>query len=175
MDTSEIRVFISYSRTDLSLVTPIVRMMRTIGRPVFQDVDSIPSGKRWRTVIENSIDMASIVFVFWCWHARGSLQVRKEWERAIQAKKDIVPTLLDDTPLLPSLAEYQAIDFRAIAASHAGGSGGDRNLLPGELERWKRRFLDHEQNNHMRPIDSGVVAKAAIQLLTFIEERSLRM
>lgn len=98
MDTSEIRVFISYSRSDQSLVTPIVQMMRTIGRPVFQDVDSIPAGKRWRTIIDDSIEKASMVFVFWCWHSRGSLQVRREWELAIQANKDIIPTRLDDTP-----------------------------------------------------------------------------
>lgn len=74
-------------------------------------------------------------------------------------------------PLDPSLAEYQAIDFRVMAASHTARLDTDRNLLPGQRELWNRRFLDSSNNNHLCHVNSDIITKAALQLLTIIEGR----
>jgi hypothetical protein len=171
MTTGETHIFVSYSRVDQSLVTPIVQVIRAIGAGVFQDIDGIPYGKRWRPVIEDSIERAIVVLVFWCAHSRDSDEVRREWGRAVEAAKDVVPTRLDDTPLEGVLAEYQAIDLRALAASHATGAGRNRNLLPGEFERWLRRHVDAEHANHLRRVDSAIVMTAALHVLSVVEAR----
>ena len=119
MDSPLAHVFVSYSRADRPLVTPIVQVIRAVGVEVFQDVDSIPPGKRWRPVVEETIESADIVLVFWCVHSQCSHEVRKEWQRALDLGKDIVPVLLDSTPILGELAEYQAIDLRYYVRSLA--------------------------------------------------------
>lgn len=172
MNRSKTRVFISYSRADEALVTPIVKLMRAIGNSVFQDVDSIQPGMKWRTVIEESIDNALIVLVFWCSHSKKSLEVRKEWERAIMMNKDIVPALLDDTPLEPALSEYQALDFRNVVFSHAKEHGKGKSLMPGDIELLRRRFLNTHQNNHLRSLDGRTLTDVVVQVLIFLTERA---
>lgn len=150
------RVFVSYSRRDEQIVTPIVQIMRAVGMGVFQDIDSIPFGKRWRPVIELSIQRATVVVVFWCDHARGSVEVRKEWEQAIRDDKSVVPMLLDNTPLEGELADFQSVDLRALAATHCEPAGQGPGMLPnvlgdshvsqfaGEATDWAaKRLLEH--------------------------------
>src|SRR4051812_39818513 len=110
MNITEIQyhVFISYSRADQAFVTPIVQVIRAAGVSTFQDVDSIPYGKRWRPIIENSIENASLVMVFWCKHSSQSKEVHVECKQALIASKDIIPVLLDSTALDQDLAAYQA-------------------------------------------------------------------
>lgn len=43
-----VNVFVSYSHDDAALVTPIVKLLRVNKALVFQDLDSIELGKRWR-------------------------------------------------------------------------------------------------------------------------------
>lgn len=121
MDETGLHVFVSYSRVDQPLVTPIVHLLRSVGPTVFQDIDSIPHGKRWRPVIEESIDAADVVLVFWCEHSSRSTEVRWEWTNAAHADKDVVPIRLDDTMMDPDLAQFQAIDFRYYSSHHGKG------------------------------------------------------
>lgn len=160
-NTGEIPIFVSYSRLDQLLVTPIVQVIRAIGGSVFQDVDSIPPGKRWRPVIEESLDRASIVLVFWCAHSRSSKEVRAEWEQAILATKVVVPTRLDDTPMDEALAEFQSIDLRALAAGHLSEPNGQQKLLPGEADLAHNRLFDARHGNHLRHVDSTFVVRSA--------------
>ncbi|NOX42483.1 MAG: toll/interleukin-1 receptor domain-containing protein [Gammaproteobacteria bacterium] len=175
MNTSETRVFISYSRADQELVTPIVKLMRTIGKSAFQDIDSIPAGKKWRTIIEESIEGASIVFVFWCAHSKCSDEVRKEWQHAIRMNKDVVPTLLDDTPLEPMLAEYQTIDFRFVTV-HPGENAPAGSNQPDDNEEPMRRHRfgnDIQHNNHRKAMDDRIITTAAKHLLMIARERAV--
>jgi len=172
---SPTRVFVSYSRRDQSIVTPIVHIIRAVGLRVFQDIDSTPYGKRWRPVIEKSVKTASVVLVFWSEHAKESSEVRKEWELAVEAGKDIVPTLLDDTPMDPSLAEYQAVDLRSLALRHSGGFNG-LDSVPGRFENipadLRQRLLEvYREKQQAKP---DVAALAAARLWLFLEERATR-
>jgi len=61
-----------------------------------------------------------LVVVFWCDHASRSNEVAKEWKAAIEQEKDLLPLLLDATPLPPELGEFQWIDFRGtVGANHS--------------------------------------------------------
>jgi TIR domain len=113
-------VFVSYSRADSSLVSPVVSLLRVNRSLVFQDIDTIQPGKRWQGEIDKALSESHLVVVFWCTHASGSNAVSKEWHAAIELKKDLLPLLLDPTPLPPELAEFQWIDFRGtVGANHS--------------------------------------------------------
>jgi len=114
-----VRVFISYSRRDSELVTPVVSLLRSLPFPVFRDVDGILPGQRWEDRLIDELSAASHVLVFWCDHAAASEWVDLEADLAAEdASKVVVPVLLDDTPLPPELADRQAVDLRILAPIH---------------------------------------------------------
>ena len=112
MPSHNTNVFVSYSHADASLVAPVVKLLRVNKSLVFQDVDDIQPGKRWRSEIARGLAESHLVVVFWCDHASRSEEVSREWKAAIDQKKDLLPLLLDATPLPPELVEFQWIDFR---------------------------------------------------------------
>ena len=107
-------VFVSYSHSDAYLVTPIVKLLRVLKGVVFQDIDSIALGKKWPPQIQNALQEADLVIVFWCSHSARSAEVKKEYKKADEAGKDILPVLLDETPVSKALAKYPWVDFREI-------------------------------------------------------------
>ena len=147
MPSQSTKVFVSYSHADVSLVAPVVQLLRVNKSLVFQDVDGIQPGKRWRNEIANALSQSHLVVVFWCDHARRSDEVSKEWNAAIEQDKDLLPVLLDATPLPASLDEFQWIDFRGtVGANHSsiGSSDDDGNSstlskqsrTPSKAARW---------------------------------------
>jgi hypothetical protein len=127
MPDESTNVFVSYSHADSLLVSPVVKLLRVNKSLVFQDFDTIQPGKRWRGEIAKGLAESRLVVVFWCTHASQSNEVSKEWRAAIEQKKDLLPLLLDPTPLPPELAEFQWIDFRGtVGANHSSiGSKGE--------------------------------------------------
>jgi hypothetical protein len=120
MLSQTINVFVSYSHADASLVAPVVRLLRVNKSLVFQDTDRIPPGKRWRDEIAKALAESNLVVVFWCDHACRSTEVSSEWKAAIDQDKDLLPLLLDATPLPPELGQFQWIDFRGtVGANHS--------------------------------------------------------
>ena len=120
MPTESTNVFVSYSHVDVSLVSPVVKLLRVNKSLVFQDIDTIEPGKRWQGQIAEALAESQVVVVFWCTHASASNEVSNEWHAAIEQRKDLLPLLLDGTPLPPQLAEFQWIDFRGtVGANHA--------------------------------------------------------
>lgn len=106
------RIFMSYSRKDKGFVTAIGALLKATGSSVFRDEESIPAGQRWRAVIEANLKAADAVFVFWTANAAASVEVKNEYLEAQVLHKDIIPILLDDTPLVAPLLDYQGVDFR---------------------------------------------------------------
>lgn len=107
-------IFVSYSPADNELVSAIVSLLSASNDSiVYCDADSIRTSGRWREDLEKSISEASVVLVFWCHHSNTSYEVRKEFALALERGKDVLPLLLDETPLPGKLADRRAIDFRA--------------------------------------------------------------
>src|SRR5215467_9324354 len=92
-------VFVSYSHADASLVAPVIKLLHVNKSLVFQDIDDIQPGRRWRSEIAKALVESHLVVVFWCDHASRSNEVSKEWKAAIELEKDLLPLLLDATPL----------------------------------------------------------------------------
>ena len=120
MPDQSTHVFVSYSHADASLVAPLVKLLRVNKSLVFQDIDGIQPGERWRSKIAKGLAESHLVVVFWCDHANQSDEVSKEWKAAIEQEKDLLPLLLDATPLPPELGEFQWIDFRGtVGPNHS--------------------------------------------------------
>jgi len=107
-------VFVSYSPADDLLVSAIVSILSASnGAIVYCDADSMRTGGRWREDVGTAIAAANVVLVFWCHHSNTSYEVRKEFALALEQGKDVLPLLLDGTPLPSKLAGCRSIDFRA--------------------------------------------------------------
>jgi len=132
-------IFISYSHVDSALVVPVVGLLRASKALVFRDADSIRPGKRWSQEIITAISEASVVVVFWCQHAKNSQEVEKEFLAAITQGKDVLPLLLDETPLPSNLAAFQYIDFRAAFGKGHGIMPSPAQPAPAPAARssWK--------------------------------------
>ena len=107
------RLFVSYAREDKKLVSILVSIMRLTGGDIFHDEDILP-GQKWEPVIWSSLDTASVVMLCWCTHAAKSEWVEREYSKAVDTEKSVVPVILDDTPLPEKLAQYQWIDAREL-------------------------------------------------------------
>jgi len=108
------RLFASYSREDRRLVDPVVKLLRSTRAPVFYDIDSIEPGERWRARLDEALAGATTVLVFWSVGAARSEWVMREWSAAVAVNKEIIPVVLDSTPLPLPLCEYQWIDLRGL-------------------------------------------------------------
>lgn len=125
-------IFVSYSPADSELVSPIVSVLCASNSAlVYCDADSIRTSDRWREELGTAISEANVVLVFWCQHSHTSYEVRKEFALALEQGKDVLPLLLDGTPLPSKLADRRYIDFRArVGALHEGSHGQEE---PGDL------------------------------------------
>jgi hypothetical protein len=92
-------VFISYSRDDRNRIEPIVKCLTGADFPVWWDRD-IALGTSFRSAIENSLDEAACVLVFWSTNSVNSQFVWSEASRG-QDKGILVPVLLDSTARIP--------------------------------------------------------------------------
>lgn len=117
------QIFVSYSRSDAVLIAPIVKLLRGTNEWVFLDTDDIQTGKQWREEISVALSRATLVIVFWCHHSRDSAEVKKEYRAAINARKDVMPVLLDSTTPPRALARYQWVDFREVLRGKHHGEG----------------------------------------------------
>lgn len=109
------RYFASYSRQDSAFVQPVVSLIRSTSAYVFLDNDSIPLGADWSDHLTTAIADATTILLFWSRHAVRSENVEREWRTGIDAKKDLIPVLLDATPLPEPLRKYQWVTFRDLS------------------------------------------------------------
>jgi hypothetical protein len=99
-------VFISYCRKDIHLVQPVVGMLRGLIDLVFQDITGSKAGKKWREETEKALFSSDLIVLFWCAHSAVSKEVENEYRLALSAGKDIMPVLLDSTPVPKPLSEF---------------------------------------------------------------------
>jgi hypothetical protein len=93
-----------------------------------------------------------LVVIFWCDHASRSDEVAKEWKAAIEQQKDLLPLLLDATPLPSELGEFQWIDFRETVGPHHGSiSGVDRTEHRTEYRHANRDGHRNERESMSAP------------------------
>lgn len=100
-------VFLSYSRADLPLIEQLEAQLTV--HPdisIWRDQDKIYGGQKWPKVLGAAIADQDVFFLAWSKNSSASHFVEFEWCTAIALKKTIVPCLLDETPLAPSLRTF---------------------------------------------------------------------
>ncbi len=98
-------VFLSYSRTDLSLIEQLEAQLK--GHPeisIWRDQEKIYGGQKWPKVLGEAIADQDVFLLAWSNNSAASHFVELEWNTAIALKKAIVPCLFDDTVLAPILS-----------------------------------------------------------------------
>lgn len=124
------RVFICYARRDAGFIRGLVRILRALRLEVFRDEESIEPGARWRDILNESLDSATTVLVFWSKRAASSKWVAGEVARAVELGKRLIPIILDDTPLGGALAERQWIDLRDVPRTSTTARTLTLSLVP---------------------------------------------
>ena len=158
---AEVGRFYLVSRADRTRVGPVVELLRAAGLITFRDEDSIQPGRPWRDVLDQSIASANTVFVLVA-ELCGSKAVQRGIPPGDQVRKNVVPVLLDDARLPPSLRRLQWVDFRhlmmqgtrrtveALASNISAGSGLEmpplfpKHVYTGSWENFwdNRRFYE---------------------------------
>src|SRR3712207_1772475 len=119
--------FVSYARRDAPRVMQVVEAARARGRVMWVDEDNIPPGAPWRTELGTAIEAANAVVccVSPAWLA--SEECQREYRRAIELGKRLIPVLVSRVERLPdALAALQWID--------AGGSADPDSAAAAVLE-----------------------------------------
>lgn len=101
---------IVYARGDAGAAGRARALARAFGA-VWMDLDLAP-GQPWRPAIGARMCRAQRVLVVWSGAAAASAEVGAEWRQALACRRVLVPVLLDDTPMPPDLARWQAVDWR---------------------------------------------------------------
>lgn len=124
-------VFLSYSREDLSLIEQLEAQLKNHPETaIWRDQDKIYGGEKWPKLLGEAIAHRDVFLLAWSKHSSASHFVEFEWCTALALKKKIVPCLLDNTILPPSLASINSIsvdDLPKIVAALTGvGLAEDR-------------------------------------------------
>jgi hypothetical protein len=194
IDTSQARtVFISYARADKDLVLPVVHLLRAAGARVFIDVEDIPYGEEWESVLLERLHASERILVFWSANAVNSEWIRREYLIAIGAGLRVIPVPLDATPLPAELAVLQALTAlvplvyhakrgfapRRSWRSYAGVTAGQLFMLMVGLsmlwlESWPRSAEGSATGSISLPYVwlVGVAAMVGLSILLFIMQKA---
>jgi len=107
------RIFISYSSIDRVRTNGLSLLLEAMGHQVFHDHRTIKPGMRWKAALQDGLDDAEALMVFWTRHASRSDWVRKEYEYFAAQYPDrlLIPVVGDETPLAELLKTRQQADF----------------------------------------------------------------
>jgi protein TonB len=110
------RVFISYSSIDRFRVNGLGLLLEAMGHRVFHDHRTIKPGMRWEAALQEGLEDADALMVFWTRHASRSDWVRKEYEffASHHPERILVPVIGDETPLTELLKTRQRADFAPV-------------------------------------------------------------
>jgi hypothetical protein len=108
------KAFISYARLDTKIVGELEQILTGRGIAVWHDQHGIYGGQQWPKIIGEAIADCDVVLLLWSAHSAASHFVEFEWTTALALRKTIIPCLLDETKLPPSLAAINGLTCRNL-------------------------------------------------------------
>ncbi|MEZ0257653.1 MAG: TIR domain-containing protein [Chthoniobacter sp.] len=131
MITPDKRFFASYAREDRAMVQPVLALLRAANPDAFLELDAVLPENRWPERLDAALMEATTFIVFWSWHASKSEFVKGEWQSALAAQKEIVPVVLDTTPLPEPLQARSSVEFNDLARMKENRGAHTAALLGG--------------------------------------------
>jgi WD40 repeat protein len=111
--TTAFDAFISYSRRDTAAVVGFVRAAERRDKSIWFDADDIPAGAPWREELATAIEVSDAVVCCLSQDWSRSAECQREYERAVQLGKRLVPVVVSAMGDPPAeLAALQWIDAR---------------------------------------------------------------
>ena len=92
-------IFISYTTKDCEAVEEVLKILDGRGVEYWKAPEAIPPGSSYAREIPVAIKNCSMVLLFMSKNSQSSIWVEKEVDNAINNGKEIVPLLLDDSPI----------------------------------------------------------------------------
>lgn len=150
-------VFLSYSREDLPLIQELeVQLKKHSEISIWLDQARIYGGKKWPKILGEAIADQDVFLLAWSKYSAASHFVEFEWCTAIALRKTIVPCLLDNTALAPSLKTFHGHRVDDVA-------GLIRSLQAGQpADTHRRKLVIDSLNNVTAMKESAVLQQAKV-------------
>jgi hypothetical protein len=103
-------IYISYSRKNAEFAQRLVSDLETRGYTTWVDTDDLQAGDQWANQIEAAIQGAEVFLTLISSATVNNRTVEREISLAQQARKPIIPVLVETVPILPSLLNRQVVD-----------------------------------------------------------------
>ena len=149
-------LFLSYAREDEEIASTVAQELTKQGVSVWRDRESLYGGQNWPRALGEAIAANDFMVLLWSSNAATSEFVELEWCTGYALKKTILPCLLDDTPLPPSLAAIHSVTFT--------NSNASLSLLLQSL-RQKTALVEPAQKNAVLHKLSGVQSQESRDIL----------
>ena len=107
------KIFISYSRSDKSIIDELINRLEAAGHQVWVDREGIRGGDQWRTQIVEAIENNDVFLLVLSKNSIVSDHVRAEIDLAKESRKKIVPINLQSVEI-PSSMKYQLVGLQHI-------------------------------------------------------------
>lgn len=155
------KLFISYARTDKTVILPLTQNLQDLGFVVWIDVSGIQGGKTWSTEIVKAITDCDFFLLFISSDSVKSDSVRREVDLAYKNKKNIIPLRLEKIDI-PLEWDYQTVGIQWIECAEAdwisrllvalGNKGATLGLMSPPIEK-----LPKNQEKRVQIIIEGEV------------------
>lgn len=173
------KLLVLYSPDDKLLVQPMIELLRGANSSAFSEKDSMKKKRQHTVVITTAVEDCQLMYLVWCSHSAKSPEIREEYEKALALKKDIVPILLDNTPLPPCLSSLSCLDLQDVLGKneetlspclqplYCWGTEESRRIK--EIEEIEKLILnyDHQVQTQRQPTDDEI-KNGVNQLLLYL-------
>ena len=103
-------IYISYSRKNAEFTRRLVSDLETHGYTTWVDTDDLQAGDQWANQIEAAIQGAEVFLTLLSTATLNNRTVEREIAIAQQARKPIVPVMVEAVPITPALLNRQVVD-----------------------------------------------------------------
>lgn len=123
------KIFISHSSKDTDFAVRLAQTLTKMGITVWIDLEDIPAGMKWSTVIQQGLNECEAMIVILSPDAMASRNVEDEWQYYLDKRKKLIPVRWKPVDVHFQLNRIQYIDFYEQEFSRAFAQ------LISELER----------------------------------------
>ncbi len=144
------KLFLSYSRKDLSRIAPIIAGLKSAGHTIWVDVDDERAGEQWRKQIVEAIESSERFLLILSDSSITTGNVRRELDIAVDSDIPILPIDLDQINVPPEM-KYQLAGIQRIDLSKDFETGLDSllTLLENKKGAIQESTTVCDQNHHL--------------------------